>query len=238
MVLDAFLADLAAYAGSPGVSGGPCLQGFAAVAQHMLRAQTSALQSVPSAVRARRLDELLYCDGKLTAGALQQDQAYLNIISSPDDVTILEVSMHTRGLQVTIVPLPELLPVHEAVLAHSTPDMPPLWYSQAELAVLGSLCGFARQDSKSRPDWTTADGLQLLESLYRQLITEDVRSAPLLQRLFQGTYQPFGEALADWLFHGEAMPRPNSPFAAELPSDLRDLLPEQCQQEVGSHCSL
>ncbi len=66
----------------------------------MLRAQTSALQSVPSAVRARRLDELLYCDSKLTPGALQQNQAYLNIISSPDDVTILEVSMHTRGLQV------------------------------------------------------------------------------------------------------------------------------------------
>ena len=71
----------------------------------MLRAQTAALQSVPSAVRARRLDELLYCNSKLTAGALQQDQAYLNIISSPDDVTILEVSLHTRGLQVTTAPV-------------------------------------------------------------------------------------------------------------------------------------
>ncbi len=101
---------MSAYSGSPGTSAGPCLQGFAAVAQHMLRAQTSALQSVPSAVRARRLDELLYCDSKLTPGALQQDQAYLNIISSPDDVTILEVSMHTRGLQVKPAPPSELLP--------------------------------------------------------------------------------------------------------------------------------
>ena len=111
-------------------------------------------------------------------------------------------------------------------------------YAQTELALLGSLCGVARQDSEARAGWTTADGLQLLERLYRQLITEDVRSAPLLQRLFLGAYQPFGQALADWLFHAEAMPHPNSPFAAELPSDLRDLLPEQCQQEVGSYCSL
>ena len=58
------------------------------------------LQGVPAAVRARRLDELLYCDTRLEAGAIQQDPAYLNIISSPDDVTILEVAMHTHGLQV------------------------------------------------------------------------------------------------------------------------------------------
>ena len=51
-------------------------------------------------MRARRLDELLYCDARLEAGAIQQDPAYLNILSSPDDVTILEVAMHTRGLQV------------------------------------------------------------------------------------------------------------------------------------------
>ena len=58
------------------------------------------MQDVSAAVRARRLDELLYCDSQLTAGAIQQDLAYLNILSSPDDVTILEVAMHTRGLQV------------------------------------------------------------------------------------------------------------------------------------------
>lgn len=156
-ILDAFLADLAAWAGGGSGPGAPCLQGFAAVAQHMLREQTSAVQvrpywpslpawlwtlqshsldalaaqcdessdawraartsysatqrysgalrsimaqGVSAAVRARRLDELLYCDSQLTAGAIQQDLAYLNILSSPDDVTILEVAMHTRGLQV------------------------------------------------------------------------------------------------------------------------------------------
>ena len=97
--------------------------------------------------------------------------------------------------------------------------------------MLGSLCGFS-QGSEALPNWTT-NGLQLLENLHRQLVTAEVRSAPLLQRLFQGAYQPFGEALAEWLFHGEAMPHTNSPFAAELPSDLRDLLPEQSQPEVG-----
>ncbi len=65
------------------------------------------MQGVSAAVRARRLDELLYCDNPLTAGAIQQDVAYLNILSSPDDVTILEVAMHTRGLQV-----PPRLPLH------------------------------------------------------------------------------------------------------------------------------
>jgi len=104
---------------------------------------------------------------------------------------------------------------------------------QAELAVLGSLCGFTCQEGEALPDWTT-DGLQLLDSLYRQLITLDVRSAPLLQRLFQGAYEPFGEALADWLFHGEDMPHPSNPFAIELPTDLCDLLPEHCQQKVGT----
>ncbi len=107
----------------------------------------------------------------------------------------------------------------------------PMIHVQAELAVLGSLCGFS-QDSEVLPEWT-ADGLELLENLHRQLTTAELRSAPLLQRLFQGAYQPFGEALAEWLFHGEARPHPNSPFAAELPSDLRDLLPERCQPEVG-----
>ena len=43
-ILDAFLADLASWAGVAGSPGGPCLQGFAAVAEHMLREQTSALQ--------------------------------------------------------------------------------------------------------------------------------------------------------------------------------------------------
>ena len=99
--------------------------------------------------------------------------------------------------------------------------------------MLGSLCGFTRQDSKALPEWA-ADGLQLLESLHGQLTAAEARSAPMLQRLFQGAYQPFGEALADWLFHGEGMPRPRSPFAAELPSDLRDLLPEARQHEVSS----
>ena len=55
---------------------------------------------MPAAVRARRLDELLYCDARLAAGAIQQDPAYLNILSCPDDVTVLEVALHTRGLQV------------------------------------------------------------------------------------------------------------------------------------------
>ena len=43
-ILDAFLADLASWAGVAGSPGGPCLQGFAAVAEYMLREQTSALQ--------------------------------------------------------------------------------------------------------------------------------------------------------------------------------------------------
>ena len=43
-ILDAFLADLASWAGAAGCPGGPCLQGFAAVAEYMLREQTSALQ--------------------------------------------------------------------------------------------------------------------------------------------------------------------------------------------------
>ena len=97
--------------------------------------------------------------------------------------------------------------------------------------MLGRLCGFS-QNSEALPEWTI-DGLQLLENLHGQLVSAEVRSAPLLQRLFQGAHQPFGEALAEWLFHGEAMPHPDSPFAAELPSDLRDLLPEQSQPEVS-----
>ena len=43
-ILDAFLADLASWAGFAGSPGGPCLQGFAAVIEYMLREQTSALQ--------------------------------------------------------------------------------------------------------------------------------------------------------------------------------------------------
>ena len=43
-ILDAFLADLASWAGVAGSPGGPCLQGFAAMAEYMLREQTSALQ--------------------------------------------------------------------------------------------------------------------------------------------------------------------------------------------------
>jgi len=146
-ILDAFLADLSAWAGSRGTPGGPCLQGFAAVAEHMLRDQASALQSVPRAVRARRLDELLYCNSKLTAGAIQQDQAYLDIISSPDDVTILEVSMHTRSLQVKFAHL--CMMRHGAIFLLSL-----LYFNQQSAiifphkgllsqAVLGSLCGLS-----------------------------------------------------------------------------------------------
>ncbi len=66
-VLDAFLADLAAWAGGMGGPGAPCLQGFAAVAQHMLREQTSAVQvclsrpflpTRPRTLQSRSIDEV------------------------------------------------------------------------------------------------------------------------------------------------------------------------------------
>ena len=66
-ILDAFLADLAAWAGGRSGPGAPCLQGFAAVAQHMLREQTSAVQvcsfwpSLPAwlwTLQSRSLDAL------------------------------------------------------------------------------------------------------------------------------------------------------------------------------------
>lgn len=94
----------------------------------MLRDQTSALQSVPRAVRARRLDELLYCNSKLTAGAIQQDQAYLDIISSPDDVTILEVSMHTRSLQVNFA--------HLCMMRHGAISLLSLLYFNQQFAII------------------------------------------------------------------------------------------------------
>lgn len=106
-----------------------------------------------------------------------------------------------------------------------------MWAAQAELAVLGSLCGFSCGGSGAALDWR-ADGLRLLDSLYRQLAAAEACSAPLLQRLFQGAYQPFGEALEAWAFRAEGMPYTSSSFATELPSDLRDLLPEDCQDEV------
>ena len=106
-----------------------------------------------------------------------------------------------------------------------------VWAAQAELAVLGRLCGFGCGGGGAALEWS-ADGLRLLDSLYRQLAAAEARSAPLLQRLFQGAYQPFGEALEAWLFRAEGMPHASGSFAAELPSDLRDLLPEDCQDEV------
>ena len=106
-----------------------------------------------------------------------------------------------------------------------------MWAAQAELAVLGGLCGFSRGGSDAAPEWR-ADGLRLLDSLYGQLAAAEARSAPLLQRLFQGAFQPFGEAMEAWAFRAEGMPYASSSFATELPSDLRDLLPEDCQEEV------
>ena len=103
--------------------------------------------------------------------------------------------------------------------------------AQAELAVLGSLCGFSCGRSSALLEWS-ADGLQLLDSLHRQLAGAGARSAPLLQRLFQGAFQPFGEAFEAWLFRAEGTPCASGSFATELPSDLRDLLPEERQDEV------
>ena len=232
-------------------------------------------------MRARRLDELLYCDARLEAGAIQQDPAYLNILSCPDDVTVLEVAMHTRGLQVPFVPpqhcsvalsrlgvqvlvcIPSqevckevgdhvrvcCLAWQQRYLSHPAWTLRDhqvwakgpcrscrtlrgcVWAAQAELAVLGSLCGFNGTKSDAAPKWR-ADGLRLLDSLYVQLAAAEARSAPLLQRLFQGAYQPFGEALEAWAFRAEGMPFASSSFATELPSDLRDLLPGECQEEV------
>lgn len=102
--------------------------------------------------------------------------------------------------------------------------------------MLGNLCGFSRQDGEAQPEWG-ADGLRLLGSLAGQLGSWDARSAPLLQRLFLGAWQPFGEALEAWLFTAEeVLLKAGSPFAAELPSDLSDLLPERCRHEVWA-CS-
>ena len=101
---------------------------------------------------------------------------------------------------------------------------------------MGSLCGFSCGESDDLLEWS-ADGLKLLDSLYRQLAAAEARAAPLLQRLFQGAFQPFGEALEAWLFHAEGMPHASSSFATELPSDLRDLLPGECQHEVHLSCT-
>jgi hypothetical protein len=105
---------------------------------------------------------------------------------------------------------------------------------QAELEVLGGLCGFSRADgTQPLPGWT-GDGLLLLDALYSQLATCEARALPLLQRLFQGAWQPFGEALEAWLFAGEGCLPVGSPFVAELPSDLLDLLPEGRRKQASS----
>lgn len=100
--------------------------------------------------------------------------------------------------------------------------------------MLGGLCGFSRADGgQPLPGWT-GDGLHLLDALYGQLATCEARALPLLQRLFHGAWQPFGEALEAWLFAGEgSLPR-GSPFATELPSNLLDLLPEARREQASS----
>ncbi len=99
--------------------------------------------------------------------------------------------------------------------------------------MLGGLCGFSPADGgQPLPDWTE-DGLRLLDALYEQLANCEERALPLLQRLFQGTWQPFGEALEAWLFAGEGFLPMGSPFAAALPSDMLDLLPDSRRKQAS-----
>ena len=80
--------------------------------------------------------------------------------------------------------------------------------------------------------WVT--GCCLLDALYSQLAKCEARALPLLQRLFQGAWQPFGEALEAWLFAAEGSVPAGSPFVAELPSNLLDLLPEGRREQASS----
>lgn len=83
-------------------------QAFAAAAAQVLREQSAALQSVAESVHLRRKADLQNSIRRVTPGSLRHHLACVGVTAAADDdLTVLEVTVHTRALQV----LPELAPL-------------------------------------------------------------------------------------------------------------------------------
>lgn len=77
------------------------VQAFAAAAIEVLREQSVALQSVAESVRLRRKADLQHSIRKVTPGSLRHHLACVGVTAATDDdLTVLEVTVHTRALQV------------------------------------------------------------------------------------------------------------------------------------------
>ena len=77
------------------------VQAFAAAAIEVLREQSVALQSVAESVRLRRKVDLQKSIRKVTPGSLRHHLACVGVTAAADDdLTVLEVTVHTRALQV------------------------------------------------------------------------------------------------------------------------------------------
>ena len=68
-------------------------------------------------------------------------------------------------------------------------------------------------------------GVALLDKLYDSVAEADAAAAPLLERLFLATWQPYAEHLEAWLFTPEALPS-SAPFMAPAPAGIQAMLPE------------
>lgn len=76
-------------------------QAFAAAAIQILREQSAALQSVTESVRLRRKADLQNSIRRVTPGSLRHHLACVGVTAAADDdLTVLEVTVHTRALQV------------------------------------------------------------------------------------------------------------------------------------------
>ncbi len=76
-------------------------QAFAAAAIQILREQSAALQSVAESVRLRRKADLQNSIRRVTPGSLRHHLACVGVTAAADDdLTVLEVTVHTRAVQV------------------------------------------------------------------------------------------------------------------------------------------
>lgn len=75
------------------------VQAFAAAIQQILREQSAALQQVPASVRLRRQAEQQGCRD-VSGVALMGQHSFRMDMSQGPHLTVLEVSVHTRALQV------------------------------------------------------------------------------------------------------------------------------------------
>ncbi|BDA47345.1 probable gamma-tubulin complex component 6 at C-terminar half [Coccomyxa sp. Obi] len=97
--LDAHLSRMALEAAS-GPASDLCMQAFAAAAIQILREQSAALQSVAESVRLRRKADLQNSIRRVTPGSLRHHLACVGVTAAADDdLTVLEVTVHTRALQ-------------------------------------------------------------------------------------------------------------------------------------------